>query len=180
MVVEVALEIEIRQHLLLLHAEKRTELRIGLDRVLVLELVLLDVRRDGLGHIGPALLGAIANAEEAAEVIGERRGELEDRGLAGLDLLTLNRLLGLATALVRILLEAGHALLEALELRDEGADRLADRVGLREHGLNIVLDRRDRRLRSLNRRSDDRGRCHNRGRRCCHNGCRRLCHLGRL
>ena len=155
MVVEVALEVEVREHLLLLDAKERTELRIRLDRVLVLELVELDIRRDSLRHIGPALLGAIAHTEERAEVVRETRGELEDGGLAGLDLLTLNGLLGLAATLVRILLEAGDALLEALELRNEGADRLTDRVGLREHGLDIVLDGRDGRLRRLNRRGDD-------------------------
>ena len=53
--VEVALEVEVREHLLLLHAKERTKLRIGLDGVLVLELVELHVRRDRLGHIGPAL-----------------------------------------------------------------------------------------------------------------------------
>ena len=91
--VEIALEVEIRQHLLLLHAKERTKLRVRLDRVLVLELVELDIRRDRLGHIGPALLGARGYTEEGAEIVGEGRGELKDGGLAGLDLLTLNGLL---------------------------------------------------------------------------------------
>ena len=91
--VEVALEVEVRQHLTILHAEKRRELRIGLDGVLLLELVELDIRRDRLGHIGPALLGTSGYTEEGTEIVRERRGELEDRRLARLDLLTLNRLL---------------------------------------------------------------------------------------
>jgi len=89
--VEVALEVEVGERLTILHAEETLELGIRRDVVLVLEIVVLDVGRDGLGDIGAALLGALGHTEEAAEVIGERGRELEDRGLAGLDLLTLNR-----------------------------------------------------------------------------------------
>lgn len=46
--------------------------------MLVLEVVLLDVGRDGLGDVGAALLGALGHTEEAAEIIGERGRELED------------------------------------------------------------------------------------------------------
>ncbi len=137
--VEVALEVEVREHLLRLHAEERLQLRIGLDGVLVLQLVRLHVGRDRLRHVGAALQGAVGAAEEAAELVGERGGELEDGRLAGLHLLTLHGLLGAAAALVGLLLEAGHALLQALELGHEGADRLAHRVGLGEHGLHVIL-----------------------------------------
>jgi len=89
--VEVALEVEVGERLTVLHTEETLELGIRRDVVLVLEVVLLDIGRDGLGDIGAALLGALGHTEETAEVIGERGRELEDRGLAGLDLLTLNR-----------------------------------------------------------------------------------------
>ena len=91
MTVEVALEVEVRQHLTILDAEERLELGIRRDVVLVLQVVLLDVGRDGLRDVGAALLGALGHTEEAAEVIGERRRQLEDGRLARLDLLALNR-----------------------------------------------------------------------------------------
>ena len=139
--VEVLLEVEVREDLLRSDAKERLELRIGLDRVLVLELVGLDVRRDRLRHVRAALERASGAAEEAAELSGEARGDLEDRELAGLGLLTLNGLLRAAAALVGLLLEAGDTLLEALELGNKRTDRLTDRVGLREHGLDVILNR---------------------------------------
>ena len=91
MTVEVALEVEVREHLAILHAEEASELGIRRDVVLVLEVVLLHVGRDGLRDVGAALLGTLGHTEEAAEIIGERRRELEDGRLARLDLLALNR-----------------------------------------------------------------------------------------
>ncbi len=49
--VEVALEVEVREYLVVLNTEKRLELGVRLNRVLVLEVVRLDVRRDGLRHV---------------------------------------------------------------------------------------------------------------------------------
>jgi len=49
--VEVALEVEVRERVLRSDTEERLELRVRLDRVLVLEVLLLDVRRDGLRHV---------------------------------------------------------------------------------------------------------------------------------
>ena len=49
--VEVLLEVEVREDLVILDTEEGLELRIRLDRVLVLEVVRLDVRRDRLRHI---------------------------------------------------------------------------------------------------------------------------------
>ena len=51
MAVEVLLEVEVREDLIILDAEEGLELRIRLDRVLVLEVVRLDIRRDRLRHI---------------------------------------------------------------------------------------------------------------------------------
>ena len=56
--VEVALEVEIREDVRISDTEERLELRIRLDRVLVLEVLLLHVRRDSLRDVGAALLGA--------------------------------------------------------------------------------------------------------------------------
>ena len=79
--------------------------------MLVLELMELDIGRDRLGHIGPALLGPRRYTEEGAEVVGKGRRDLEDGELARLGLLTLNRLLRPAAALVGLLLEARNTLL---------------------------------------------------------------------
>ena len=49
--VEVALEVEVRERVLRSDTEERLELRVRLDRVLVLEVLLLDVRRDRLRHV---------------------------------------------------------------------------------------------------------------------------------
>ena len=58
MAVEVALEVEIRKDVRIRNTEERLELRIRLNRVLVLEVLLLHVRRDSLRDVGAALLGA--------------------------------------------------------------------------------------------------------------------------
>ena len=50
-VVEVLLEVEVREDLRVLHAEERDELGVGLDRVLVLEVLLTNIRRDRLRHV---------------------------------------------------------------------------------------------------------------------------------
>ncbi len=49
--VEVALEVEVRERVLRSDTEESLELRVRLDRVLVLEVLLLDVRRDGLRYV---------------------------------------------------------------------------------------------------------------------------------
>jgi len=56
--VEVALEVEVGEHIALRHTEKRLELGIRLDGVLLLEVLLLHVGRDGLRDVGAGLLGA--------------------------------------------------------------------------------------------------------------------------
>jgi len=72
--------------------------------VLLLQVLLLHGGRDGLGHVGAALLGPVAHTQERAQVVGQGSGDLKDRGLPGLGLLTLHGLLGLAAALVGLLL----------------------------------------------------------------------------
>jgi len=139
--VQVALEIEVGEHVRIRDAQQSLQLRIRLDGVLVLQVLLLHVGRNGLGDVGAALLRARGAAEERAQLIGERSGQLEDGRLTGHSGLTLNGLLLLALALVGLLLQAGHALLQALQLGDKGANRLANRVGLGQHGLHVVLDR---------------------------------------
>ena len=148
--VQVTLEIEIRQHIALRHAQKTLQLRVRHNRVLVLEVLLLDVGGDSLGHIGPALLGAIAHTQKCTQVIGQSSGDLKDRGLPGLHLLTLHGLLGLATTLVSLLLQLGHTLLHALQLRNQGTHSLTHGICLCEHCLHIILHRHHCSLGRLN------------------------------
>jgi hypothetical protein len=137
--VQVALEVEVGQHLAILHAQEALQLGIRGDVVLVLQVVLLHVGGDGLGHVGPGLLGAVGQAQEGAQLAGQASGHLEDRGLAGHHLLTLHGLLGLAATLVGLLLELGHTLLQTLQLRHQGTHGLAHGVGLGQHGLHVIL-----------------------------------------
>jgi len=167
--VQVALEVEVGQHIRIGHAEQGLQLGIGLDRVLILQVLLLHVGGDRLGHVGARLLGTAGAAEEGAQLVGQRGGELEDRGLAGLRLLALHGLLNATLALVRILLEARHALLQALQLGHQRTHRLAHGGGLGQHRLHVILDRGHSGLRGIYgcRRHGGHGRRHNGG---SHNG----------
>ena len=78
MLVGVALEVEVGQALRVRNAQQLLERGIRLDVVLVLEALLLDVRRDRLRDVGAAHLAALRLAEEDAEVIAQLRGDLED------------------------------------------------------------------------------------------------------
>ena len=102
--VQVTLQVEVRQHVALRHAQKTLQLAVRLDGVLLLQILLLHVGSDGLRDVGAALLGAIAHTQERAQVVRQSRGDLKDRRLPGLHLLTLHGLLGLAAALVSLLL----------------------------------------------------------------------------
>ena len=102
--VQVTLQVEVRKHIALSHAQQTLQLAVRLDGVLLLQVLLLHVGGDGLRDIGAALLGAIAYTQERAQVVRQSRGNLEDRRLPGLRLLTLHGLLGLAAALVSLLL----------------------------------------------------------------------------
>ena len=115
--VEVALEVEVREALRVSNAEELLERGIRLDVVLVLEALLLDVGRDGLGDIGAAHLAALGLAMEDAEVIAQLRGDLEDAEAGRLRNTVLIELRGRAAlALAGILDLTGHTLLELLEL----------------------------------------------------------------
>ena len=171
MLVEVALEVEVRQTLRVGNAEQLLERGIRLDVVLVLEALLLDVGRHRLGDVGAAHLAALGLAEEDAEVIAELRGDLEDAEAGRLRsavLIELRR--GAALALAGILDLAGNTLLELLELGVQRGDRLAEAVQRTDHATDLIADRLDRLLsgylsRHNGRRRYDNRRRNNRGRR---------------
>ena len=108
--VEVLLEVEVRELDVIREVEELEERRIRLDVVLVLEVLLLDVRRDELRDVGAALLGAGRAAHERAERRRDIRGDLEDGDTRRLALLALNRRLA-AAALVGELLDLRGLLL---------------------------------------------------------------------
>ena len=147
--VQVALQVEVSQHLTILHAEQALQLGIRGNGVLVLQVVELHVGSDRLGHVGARLLGAIAQSQEGAQLVRQRRRQLKDRGLPRLHLLTLNGLLGLAAALVSLLLKLGHALLQALQLSHQSASGLTHGSGLHQHCLHVILHRHYGGLRRL-------------------------------
>jgi len=127
--VEVALEVEVGEALSVSNAEELLERSIRLDVVLVLETLLLDVGRHGLGDIGAAHLAALGLAKEDAEVIAELGGDLEDAEasrLRGTILIELGR--GATLALAGILDLTGNTLLELLELVVKGGDGLEEAV----------------------------------------------------
>ena len=78
MLVEVTLQVEVRQLLALRDAEELLERGIRLDVVLVLEVLLLDVVVDRLRDLRAAHQGALALAEEVAELLRDLRRALKD------------------------------------------------------------------------------------------------------
>ena len=168
--VQVGLHIAVRDLLAVLQAKNLAHRGIrmnGVTLVRVLQLVLLDIGREGAGHIRRRHLRALGLAQERAELIleGNRRGE-DGRALL-LRRAVLIRHLDAAAATTRLLDGLRHALLQALE-RLDGLHRLV--TGLLEDGnqlRNLLVDaldlgrlrggrhaRRDRR--SGNRCSDNR------------------------
>ena len=141
------LEVEDRELVILLEREEFTKRRIRVDRLLVHELVLLAVRRDGLGDVGAADLRVLGLAEEREELIRDRNRRRED---AGLGRCTLNNGLLVLTLAIRLLGEAGRELLERLGVRgrlrvqrlDLNADLVLARERLGDEGREILIRRR--------------------------------------
>ena len=178
MLVEVALEVEVRQALRVRNAQELLERSIRLDVVLVLEALLLDVGRHRLRDIGAAHLAALRLAKEDAEVITQLRGDLEDAEAGRLRRAVLIKLRRRAAlALAGILDLTGHTLLKLLELRVQRGDGLAEAVQGTDHATDLIANRLDRllnsRLRS-NRHSGNNGRYSRYNRRRSRLGLRRL------
>jgi len=136
--VQVLLEVEVCELVLLVEVQELEELRIGVDVVLVLQVVLLHVARDELRHIGAGLLGTGGAAHEGAERRGDVGGDLEDAHTRRLALLALHHLA--AAALVGELLHARGLLLQALGLRDQLRHSLTHREQAGRDGLGLRLE----------------------------------------
>ena len=162
--VEVLLEVEVRELVALRDGEELLERRVGGNRVLRLEVLLLHVVVDKLRDLRAGEKCAIGLREELAELIRHLDGALEDRGDTGLRLSALLNLHA-ALALAGILDLAVHAAVEALDLAEERRRRLAERRERGREDLEVLLERREGRynlggLRLLYRggRDDDRRR----------------------
>ena len=184
MVVEVLLEVEVRERRAVLDGEELLERRIRLDVVLVLEVVLLDVVVNRLRHLRARHERVLGLAEEEAKLLRDLRRALEDRENTGLDLRTLDRRRP-PLALAGILDLAVDTLVELLDLREHGRDRLLERVEVERDRLEVLIERRRRASRRGNgrrlngRRGDNDRRRNGRGHRLLGNLLGRLSNRGR-
>jgi len=139
--VEVALEVEVGELVTIGDGEELLERGIGLDVVLVLELVLLHVVVHALRHLRAAHESALGLREEGAELIRHLHGALEDGGGTGLCISTL---LGLhsATALASILNLAVHTLVEALDLAHQRRGTITESGEGGEEALEVLIESR--------------------------------------
>ena len=181
MTVEVTLEVEVGELVRLRHLEELAEGGIRRDVVLVLEVLLLHIVVDLLRDVGAADQRARGVTEELVQLIRDLRGDLEDARAT-----RLGTLLALGTdatlAATGILDLAVDTLVQTLDLRDHGADRLAERGERGQNTLEVLIQRRGRgsRLRGRRRRgsrgraSRNRGHRGNRGRHDSRLGRRRL------
>ena len=163
MVAQVLLEVQDRQRITLLQRQQLAERRIGLDRLLVHQVVLARIRHNALRHRRPADLRVLRLAEERAQLRADPHRLREDAGLR------LSALDGLRLALAAALGLLNHArglLLNDLQRRRRRAERRLQRrqllVEIRdrllERGTNILLRRLERRRcrGGSNRRGRDR------------------------
>ena len=141
MAVEVLLEVEVRELVALRDGEELLERRIRGDRVLRLEVLLLDVVVHELRDLRAGEERAVGLREELAELIRHLDGALEDRGNTGLGISTLLDL-DAALALAGILDLAVDTAVEALDLAEERRRRLAERREGRREDLEVLLERR--------------------------------------
>ena len=153
--VEVALEVEIREDIAIRDREELLERRVGLDVVLVLQVLLLHVAVDRLRDLRAGHERAGRLAEERAELVRDLRRALKDGRDAGLRLRALRHCAALALA--RILDVAVDTLVELLHLREHRRDRLAERREVLRNGLEVLLERGRGRGRGSDNRLDGRG-----------------------
>jgi len=130
---EVALEVEDGHLLGLGGAEKLAKRGIGVDVLLVVELLVLHVGHDATGDIRAAHLRALGLTEEDAEVIGNLLGLGEDGLLLGKGVARLIKGRGPSAAAATGLLElTPKALLSLLHVGKHKAERGAKLVHLRD------------------------------------------------
>ena len=160
--VEVALEVEVREVVRIRQAQQLLERGIRLDVVLVLQVLLLHVVVDLLRDVGAADQRARGVTEELVQLIRDLRGDLEDARAT-----RLGTLLALGTdatlAATGILDLTVDTLVQTLDLRDHGADRLTERRERGQNTLEVLIQRRGRGSRLRGRRSNRGSRARGRG-----------------
>ena len=174
--VQVRLDVAVRERLALLDAEHLAHRGIRVDRVTllgILELVAINVGAERTRDIRRRHLAAVRLAEEGAETVTERHGGREDGGALGDWRGTLDRRSTVAAAATTGLLDLTRGTLlelaerlktrdgritDGLELRREGLDVLGERGGgLRGGGRGDLRGRRNRLSRRRNSRRSSRG-----------------------
>ena len=141
------LEVQNRQVVRLAEGEELAESGVGLDGLLVHQVVGLGIGHDTLGDRRAANLRSLRLAEERAELVRNLDGLRED---AGLRLRTLDLRAGALAAAVRTLGEASSLLLNRLEGRGSRGRRglevvqvlLQRRNGLLQRGTEVLIRRR--------------------------------------
>jgi hypothetical protein len=146
---EELLEVQDRERVTLVERKELAEGGVGLDRLLVHEVVGAGIRHDALRDRRAADLRVLRVGKEAAELVADLDGLRED---AGLRLRTLNRLRLTLAAAVGLLDHAGRLLLNDLEGTGGGRGRRLEstqllvelRDRLLERGTDILLNDRVR------------------------------------
>jgi hypothetical protein len=139
------LEVEDGKIIGLAEGEELAESGIGLDGLLLHQVVRLGIRHDTLGNRRAANLSSLGLAKERAELISNLDGLGED---AGLGLSTLNLGTGPLAATVSTLGEAGSLLLNSLEGRGRSSSGRLEVVevllersnGLLERSTKVLID----------------------------------------
>ena len=127
---QVALEIEDLELIRLREREELAEGRIGLDDLLDHQRLLLRIAADARRDLRAGEKGALGDTEERAERIRDRRRLGEDRLLLRRGGVGIRSGLACAAALGGALELARDLLLELLHVREDGAERGAERVDL--------------------------------------------------
>ena len=127
---EVALEVEDLELIRLREREELAEGRIGLDNLLLHELVVARIGADTARDIAAAEESALADTEELAERLRDLNGLLEDRALllGRLRAIGVERDRAAAAALLGLLELTRNLLLEFLHVAEDRAERGTERV----------------------------------------------------
>jgi len=162
--IQIRLDVAVRQIFALLHAKDLTHGRIRVDGVAllgVLELVGLHIGRERASDIRRRHLSALRLVQEDAQLILDGHWGGEDGRALLLDG-AIVLLLDATTATTGLLQILGHALLEALEGLDGGDGLVADLLVSRNQARNLLLNGLDLRSGNLRNRRRDGGSLHDR------------------
>jgi len=162
--IQITLDVAVRQIFAFFHAQDLTHGRIRVDGVAllgILELVGLHIGRERASDIRRRHLSALRLVQEDAQLILDGHWGGEDGRALLLDG-AIVLLLDATTATTGLLQILGHALLEALEGLDGGDGLVADLLVSRNQARNLLLNGLDLRSGNLRNRRRDGGSLHDR------------------